>query len=377
MADSTIIAAIIAALATILAAVISLFRAKLSSSKKQNSIDSFDDLPTKTYTRLLGREQEIENFLSILRDPNAKTIISLTGLGGIGKTAIAREVLEKCQKEELFEAFLWETGVEEVFSGGDIHRFSRTPLSLSRLRNSIAKRLGNPDAANDRFKIRSLLNKTRTLIIVDSLENAIDYRALVSGIEELATKNSRFILTSRLQLSDYDSIYSIVIKGLEENDSLLFLQLEGQDRGIQSIAQANENILRKIYETTGGAPLAMKLLVGQVSRLPIEEVLQKLKSAIGSAEKMYTFIYRTSWKLLNPNARKVLIAMPAFPSSAIQNAIGHVSTVTGYELTNALHELVTLSLLDVGAGLTESDKRYNIHQLTRQFLNTELPDRWT
>ena len=58
-------------------------------------------LPPKAYHRLMGRLDELDRVLGALREPRLKTMIAITGLGGIGKTALAREVVERVNKKAL------------------------------------------------------------------------------------------------------------------------------------------------------------------------------------------------------------------------------------------------------------------------------------
>jgi|GEM_PF-6038888 len=90
------------------------------------------NLPSRRYTRLVGRQEEIETILEKLRtpDPTASPVIAITGLGGIGKTALAYEVVERAMLEGLFNGLVWESAKPEELEGGRIARLPRPP-SLS------------------------------------------------------------------------------------------------------------------------------------------------------------------------------------------------------------------------------------------------------
>lgn len=339
-------------------------------------------LPDKNYSRLFGRKSELETILGVLRKPQGKRIVLISGLGGIGKTALASAVVEKRQKDKAYKVVLWETAKEEFLGGGKIQLIAPASLSFETILQNLAERLGQAAMIKEkpleakRMILHDLLETQPCLIVLDNLETVKDYELLVKNIATLATEISHVLITSRYQLVDQDDIYTISLEGLPENDAIAFIRQEAAERGLTSLANAQNSTIGLIAQATGGAPLAIKLVLGQLSRLSIEIVLKNLQEAQGNSENLYTFVYRTTWKLLSPEARKVLIAMPAFPTSAIRSAIQRVSTVEHPRLPAALSELVTVSLLEVSDDLSDSQKRYSLHPLTRNFLNTELMNKW-
>jgi hypothetical protein len=210
------------------------------------------------------------------------------------------------------------------------------------------------------------------------LETALNYREIVSKLETTITSNSsRFILTSRPLLREFTELYSVSLSGLSENECALFLRDEGRRRAVNAVVQAEEKHLKAVAQAIGGAPLAGKLVISQLSYLPMESVLENLKKAKGDMELVYTFIYKKSWELLSPESRKVLLCMPTFPAPITYSTIEYVSTVKGEYLNNALSELVRMSLLDINDPVTKAKRRYSLHQLTRNFVQTELINQWS
>jgi hypothetical protein len=356
-------------------------KAKEVSSKGIKQIDF--DLPGKTYSTLFGREKELDAIIDVLQDPRGKRIVSISGLGGIGKTALANEVAEKCRNNGQYHKVLWRSAKEETISGGKIQLLTSSSVSFESILNDMANLLEKPEIVREkdldkkRIRIKSLLELTPCLIVVDNLETVKNYEALVMKLAGVTTSLSRVVITSRHQLVDYDEAYCISLEGLLETEAIAFIRQEARERGITTIAPVEDTTLSKLSRAAGGAPLALKLAVGQLSRLSIETVLQNLQAAKGDMENLYIFVFRTTWKLLSQDARKILIAMPAIPSSAARSAIERVSTVDHARLTDALSELVIVSLIDVSNDISDSKKRYSIHSLTRNFLNTELREKWT
>jgi len=337
------------------------------------------NLPDKSYSHLWGRENQIRSVMGVLRDPNGPRLTAITGLGGIGKTALAREIVARCQQEQLYGQISWQTAKEEIFEGGIITRSADLPVSMASLLSNLFADFGIQDDKSEGTRIaelRRILASRPSLIVIDNLETVPDFKHAITALSQIAGPISRIILTSRPQLMQYDSIYSLPLDGLLETDAISLIRDEAAHKGLGSIDRASDKDLRDIYQATGGAPLAIRLVVGQMRHLPLEVILANLVRPNTQTESMYSFIYRATWKTLSPDARKVLLIMPTFPSTANRSAIQAVSTVPESRIDVALSELVAMSVLDTNDQIAVTKKRYGIHPLTRHFLNTELVHKW-
>jgi len=139
--------------------------------------------------------------------------------------------------------------------------------------------------------------------------------------------------------------------------------------------QASEEKLVAIHTVTGGAPLALKLVVAQARFIDLDVILRRLSNA---GSKLYSFIYRQSWEQLSPIAQKLLI----YIGRTVVTTIGWEELATvGIEIADnedqllaSVDELVAYALLEVSTVVHQV--RYSTHQLTRQFVNSELPVLW-
>lgn len=339
------------------------------------------NLPPPTYIRLFGVDEILARLREMITSPEGPWLISIEGLGGLGKTALAHHLASWAASTGDFADIVWETARHPVFSTWDgiIEQDKSKPaLTLETLLESIATQLNRPDLLERPFperevSIRALLKSQPYLIVVDNLETATDCRMLIPKLRELANP-TRFLLTSRHSLIRYPCIFCLTLDELQEADSFALMRHEGQIRG-SPLAEADEATLRQIYAVTGGNPLAIKLVVGQTRHLPLERVLTRLREAAGKQyEDLYRFIYRRSWELLSDDAKQVLLAMPALaPTGAYWENLQAATELPADRLDAAIEELVEMSLINVG-GITE--KRYTIHHLTYTFIMTDLLGEW-
>jgi len=347
--------------------------------KNDSSVQSIID---SQHIKLWGREKEVEQIIGELRNPKGKTFVAISGLGGIGKTSLALAITELSQKENLFKRFIWESSKIEVLTGNQLLPVQPSFQSLqSLLVNILAKLEVNTGKLGKKDLLPTLareLERQKVLIIIDNLEDAVDYKNIIANlVTNIRNNKSRFIFTLRPQMTEYSDIHSINLQGLKESDSISFLRDEGSTRGIKSVGNAEDKYLRSISQAIGGAPLAGKLVISQLTRMPMEAVLENLEQAKGEMELVYLFIYRKSWQILSLPSRKVLLSMPTFPAPINKSILERVSTVNGNDLIDALAELIQLSLVNVNDSILDHKRKYSIHQLTRNFLQTELIQKWT
>ncbi len=123
---------------------------------------------------------------------------------------------------------------------------------------------------------------------------------------------------------------------------------EAHRLGLTSLEEAQELIRLRLYDATGGAPLAIRWAIGQMKQKgqSLDSVLDALYSARGD---IFSAIFTRSWELLSDNARNVLMAMTIFVTSVNRNAIEAASDMHRWDLDEAIGELSETRLIDVNS----------------------------
>ncbi len=336
------------------------------------------NLPDEPYYSLPGRERDLHNLLAVLQDPQGASVITIDGLGGLGKTALAVELTRRALNQGLFKGVTGDSAKQELFSGGEIIKVNEATLDFDALLDTMARQCGRWDLTTlpheeKRDVIAQLLRQQCYLVLVDNLETAENAGALVSHLRGLLGV-SRAIVTSRKQVR-HDFVQAHALRELTQEDALFFLRQDLQQRKVEQLIHASEEKLVEIHQVTGGAPLALKLVVAQARFLDLDVVLRRLRNA---GSKLYSFIYRQSWEQLSLLAQKLLIYIGRTVITTIGweelATVGMETAESEEQLLASIDELVTYSLLDVS--LIANQVRYSAHQLTRQFVNSELPELW-
>ncbi|MCP4544678.1 MAG: hypothetical protein GY832_46860 [Chloroflexi bacterium] len=329
------------------------------------------------YYSLLERDRQVESILEALHRPDGRPAVIVTGLGGIGKTAVAVEVARRCARDPSlpFQTIAWESAKQELFSDGEIVQVRDAVIAFPELLDSLGRQLQGPNFLHrpEKEKEQSLadiLHATSCLVIVDNLETTHNTQEIVSRLQVLLGQ-SRVLLTSREAIAG--DLFRVTLHGLPEQNSITFLRQEGSQRNIREIAEADDDVLGEIHQATQGMPLAMKLVVGQVEVLGLDVALGNLQQGQGN---IYSFIFFDSWRRLSDLAKKLLLCMGPTVSAVGRAELEMVLKAQGALLDQAIQELVRLSLLTPQPLPGIKQRGYTIHQLTRYFIVNDLPAYW-
>ncbi|MGA9351103.1 MAG: NB-ARC domain-containing protein, partial [Anaerolineae bacterium] len=315
----------------------------------------------------IGREKEKARVRETLASRWPLTCID--GIGGIGKTALALEVAGEClraSKGEIpangiptFDGFIWTTAKDRE-------------LALNDVLDAIARTLDYPGIAQQPLEdkqesVRKLLQSKRYLLIVDNFETVTDNT--VRNFLLRLPEPSKALITSREQ--KLRQAWAVSLKGLEQAEALTLIRSEGRRLGLKSVEKGEERVLLRLYQATGGAPLAIKWAVGQIKQKgqSLDTVLAALHEARGD---IFEQVFARSWSLLTDETQRILMVMPIFAASASRDAIEAASDVHHFALDEGLGQLVEMWLVEATDELDAAKRRYSIHPLTRAFARAKL-----
>jgi hypothetical protein len=339
-------------------------------------------------TDLVGIVKQVDELAAQLAAPGSPWIISIEGIGGIGKTALAGAVVRALARSLHFADFGWISAQPAILDiGGSVRAVAQPALSASALIEGLAQQLlpdviGAIRTSADQvlYILNSRLKRDPYLIVIDNLETLADLEALIPTLRALANP-SKFLLTSRRRLIDEPDIYLHCVPELHEAEALHLIRAAAHLHRLEEILCLSDEALRPVYRAVGGNPLALLLVIGQVHVRPLASVLADLHAARGlPVENLYTYIYRWAWDSLGEFDRRVLLAMPMVSAAGeTEDYIADVCALPQAEVTAALARLIKLSLVycsyaNVQPGDQPGDqsRRYLIHSLTRTFLHEQV-----
>jgi DNA-binding SARP family transcriptional activator len=198
------------------------------------------------FTARTGETLDLQNLLTG-REPStqAVTTITLTGRGGVGKTALALRAAH---------------AVRDSFPDGqlyaDLHGTHERPADPGEVTARFLAGLGVPQSSipasdTDRSALyRSLLADRRVLVLLDDARSAAQVRMLIPG-----SGASRVLITSRGCLADLEGSRTVSLPTFDESASLELLGKIISEQRVDAEPQAARRLLR----ACSGLPMAIRI----------------------------------------------------------------------------------------------------------------------
>jgi tetratricopeptide (TPR) repeat protein len=338
-----------------------------TDTKQAEKSNILASLPRRPY--FVGREEEISTILQSLQ-PNSRTfIVGIEGIGGVGKSTLATEVSYRCIENDLFESVIWISAKESVLTLHGIEPIIPEAKTLSDILITIGISLGNPTIGNlsiqDQIKrAYNLLARQTTLLVLDNFESLSknEQRDILDFLRR-SPITLKVAITSRERVSEGQIIR---LQGLSFEESNALLEWDAQQKNIHLTKDQNKYLV----ELTGGLPLALLWVQGQIAVLgySVTQVLDKL--SLDTEIPILQYCFNHSWNLLrHNNEKKILFVLALLPEAVSRMALKEISGIEDADsFDTSISDLLQLSLID-----HETDRDYfSILPLTRRFVRTQF-----
>ncbi len=303
------------------------------------------------FTSLVGREQDVAAIADLLRSQQVR-LLTLVGIGGIGKTRLALQVAGE---------------IRTFFTDGVCFVPLAAVSDPERIPNTIAETLNIPEVGTQSTieKVRFVLRDKHLLLILDNFEQVVEAAPLVEDLL-IACPKLKAIVTSRavlhLQAEHEFPMSSLALPDLSQLPTYedlahysavaLFVQRAKAVLPSFQLTPANASTVAEICVRLDGLPLAIELAAARIRILPPQALLARLSQRLavltGGARTLPTRhqtlrnTLKWSYDLLDEAGQRLFRRLSIFVGGWTLDAVEAVCYDTPQEATVALDEVASL-----------------------------------
>jgi len=347
------------------------------------SLDAFPgNLPLQA-TSFVGRDEEIADIAVLL---DSARLVTLTGVGGVGKTRLALQVAA-----EVLPRFPDGAWVSELAAASDddalvqvvVAALNASPLPGLTLAQSVIE----------------FLRAKRLLLVLDNCEHLLDgagrladailrecpgVRILATSREGLAVRGEQMMAVRSLGVPadglDFDA--------LAHSDAVvLFAERAGAARAGFHLDAGNAAAVAEVCRRLDGIPLALELAAARVASMNPSDIAQRIDERFRlltggrrvGIERHQTLRATVDWSysLLEPAEQQVFDRLSVFAGGFDATAAEHVVSGDGVEdwdVVDALGSLVLKSMVLIDE-TADGDARYQMLETLRAYGREQLDER--
>lgn len=314
-------------------------------------------------TPFVGRTTELEDITQRLKNSECR-ILTLTGMGGSGKTRLALEAAQKMIPH---------------FQHGTVF-VNLQPLTRSKfIVPTIAQSLGTTfyEEADLQVQLLDYLHNKQMLLILDNFEHLLDGAELIATMLTAAPE-VKVLVTSREALNLWEEwLYplkgmtvplSAYSQALDEYESARLFMYHARRIQPNFDAMAERESIIRICMLTGGLPLAIELAASWLKGSGVAHIAREMQTSLDflstttrNFEQRHSsmrVVFDQSWRLLTESERLAFARLSIFPGGFDAEAAQEIAGVSFPALT----VMVEKSLIQI-----EPSGRYAIHELLRQY----------
>ena len=302
-------------------------------------------------TPLLGREHELEELADVLRRDSTR-LLTLTGIGGIGKTRLSLELVRRLAPE---------------------FRHGACVATLARLRDpalvtrAILEALELPETTNDPDEqLTNALRESELLLLVDNFEQVLSAAPRIARLLDEAPK-LKVLVTSRAPLRIAAEREFAVPPLADDEAAELFISRAQAANANFDLSEQNAAAVAELCARLEGLPLAIELAAARTKLLPPTTLLARLTNRLAvltggrrdapQHQQTLRLTFDWSYDLLGPSSQELFARLAVFSG--------------GWTL-DAAEAVCGATLEDLGALVDESlvrrrDERFSMLEIVREY----------
>ena len=346
-----------------------------------------NNLPVQDYDLdggFVGRKKEIETTKKLLYSDQDR-IISITGAGGIGKTAEALKtsyIILADDNNNPFEAIIWFSAKESKLTAeyGIVPIESGIKCCEDLVKNSLGivdikslEIFEKNEISYDIIKkhLYDIFSTHKCLLIIDNLETIKDEET-INFIKDIP-RPSQVLITSRRGLGEIERRYNL--PDFNEKDAIKLFRIVSKERNRIDLLKLKEKDILNLVKKVRCYPLLIKWSIGKVCLgMDLRSAFCEIYS--GTSE-IAEFVFNDVFELLTDNSRSCLYSMIIYGERPITKPfLKHLANLDENEFDDAIRELIITSFVYPESSSTKEGiiTTYTMLSLTRGFVQHKLDE---
>lgn len=345
-------------------------RALADSLRNAPTATTPNQLPTPS-SRFIGRRRELTALLRQLNNPDCR-LLSIVGLGGMGKTRLALEAAHQLSPSMA-------NGAGWVALAG----LSQPQQLVSSIAGAIGLNFSGP--LDPQTQLTNYLRPKEILLVLDNFEHLLEAGLLLEELLQAAPK-LKLLVTSRSAL-ELSSEWLFDLEGLPYPPPNTPQDLDGFDAVRLFISRAERlwqhfvltpttlEAIAELCRRVEGMPLALELAATWVRGISVSELLEQLSQSLATLQSHHSdwperhrnlqAILEYTWQQLSPLEQHTLARLSVFRGGFTLEAAQSIAEAQ----LGLLMRLINQALLR-----RSESGRYDMHELVRQFAAQKLQE---
>ena len=328
--------------------------------------NSIVNLPSEQAGYISRRTPEERLYEEIVND-NQHRIITLVGRGGIGKTWLTLQVLNRIAEEGHFAAILWFSARDlELLPDGakqvQPHVLSEREVARE-FKILIGPYLYSYDRLNSKdfddlvFLQQNMTNSAlgSILFVFDNFETVNRPVDLYNWLDNYLRLPNKVVITTRFR--DFKGDYPIELRGMSREECGQLILSTSQRLSILHLL--SDAYIEEIYSESDGHPYIVKILLGEVRKAGRATRLERV---LASQDNILDVLFERTYSRLSTASQRIFLTLCSWKSVIPRLAIEAVMLKPDDELSNpdqAVEDLINSSLIETS--ISDADDEVFLH----------------
>ena len=308
----------------------------------------------------IPRQAPEESLYREIVDDNQHRIITLFGRGGIGKTWLTLEVLDRIAREADFTAILWFSSRDIDLLSDGARQVKPQVLTEKDIAREFAKHIGpwllSAESLNEVAPVKLLRENMynseigKILFVFDNFETVNSPIDLFNWIDHYVRLPNKALITTRFR--EFRGDYPVELAGMSFEECSQLIDATSRQLKITHLVADDDK--DELFDASDGHPYVVKILLGEIRKFGRAG---KAERFLANQENLLDTLFERTYTRLPMAAQRVFLTLCSWQSLVAETAVQAVLLRPGNEITDvteAIDDLHNSSLIEKHE--SESDK---------------------